>query len=299
MAYGKLFHLIHMTGDLPALEAWYDDVFDVKRGFLDNHYMEGEIRDASLVTLADAVIEPLAPAFRVDGWDAMPLGKFYTRFGARWQSIAMYCDDTGDVWQACRDNNIRVYVNGGFVAEERPSAAIMTHPKDTVGLLEFCKQEGILLELDPRSKPDFDPNYWRDHHPSTIERLAYTTAITKDLERAKRIYVDELGGTLLHENESELTGTRNAYVALGETVIELALPTVADSFAGRDLAANGEIHHAAAWKVADLGQAEKYLVSKGLQVSYRDDETLLFDPETTHGAYFRFTTWSVPNDPRG
>ena len=64
MAIGKLFHIIHMTGDLPELEAWYDDVFSVQRGFLDHHYMEGEKRDASLVVLGDCVIEPLVPRFR-------------------------------------------------------------------------------------------------------------------------------------------------------------------------------------------------------------------------------------------
>ena len=30
MAIGKLFHIIHLTGDLPSLEAWYDDVFGVR-----------------------------------------------------------------------------------------------------------------------------------------------------------------------------------------------------------------------------------------------------------------------------
>ena len=59
MAIGKLFHIIHMTGDLPALEDWYDDVFSVRRGFLDHNYMPGEKRDASLVVLGDCVIEPL------------------------------------------------------------------------------------------------------------------------------------------------------------------------------------------------------------------------------------------------
>ena len=74
MTTGKLFHIIHMTGDLPALEAWYDDVFAVRRGFLDHNYMPGEKRDASLVVLGDSVIEPLAPAFRVDGWDSDAAG---------------------------------------------------------------------------------------------------------------------------------------------------------------------------------------------------------------------------------
>ena len=46
MAVGKLFHIIPLTGDLPALEAWYDDVFAVKRGIMDHQYMEGEKRDA-------------------------------------------------------------------------------------------------------------------------------------------------------------------------------------------------------------------------------------------------------------
>ena len=260
--------------------------------------MEAEIRDASLVTLGDCVLEPLAPAFRVEGWDKSSLGKFYRRFGARWQSIAVFCEDTGDVWQACRDAGIRVYVNGGIPADERPTRPIMTHPKDTVGLLEFCGWDYPAVAADPRLRADFDPNWWRDHHPTTLERLAYTTVMAKDLDRAKHIYLDVLGGTLLHENESALTGTRNAYVALGEVVIELATPIREGTFASVDLADNGEVHHAVAFKVADLDQAEKYLTSKGLSVSQRDDETLLFDPATTHGALFRFTTRSVPNDPR-
>ena len=64
------------------------------------------------------------------------------------------------------------------------------------------------------------------------------------------------------------------------------------------MAANGEIHHAAAFKVVDLDQAEKYLTSKGIKASSRDDTTLLTDPATTHGVPFRWTTWSVPGDPR-
>jgi len=298
MKYLKVFHLIHMTGDLPALEAWYDDVFGVKRGWYDGLYMEAEIRDASLVILGDCVIEPLAPAFRVEGWEKASLGKFYTRFGPRWHSIAVFCEDVDPIWQACHDAGIRTFVNGGFAADEPPHLPIMTHPKDTVGQLEFAGTDRAIHETDPRERPDFDVNYWRDHHPTTLERLSYTTSVTRDLDRAKHIYVDVLGGTLLHENESELTGTENAYVALGETIVELARPTQQDTYASRDLEANGEIHHAAAWKVADLAQAEKYLTSKGLRVTHRDDQTILIDPETTHGALFRFTSWSVPDDPR-
>src|ERR1700761_2992069 len=99
MAIGKLFHIIHMTGDLPSLEAWYDDGFSVKRGFLDHNYMPGEKRDASLVTWGACAREPLARAFRIEGWDAMPLGRFYKRFGNHRPSIARCTDDAGEICQ--------------------------------------------------------------------------------------------------------------------------------------------------------------------------------------------------------
>jgi catechol 2,3-dioxygenase-like lactoylglutathione lyase family enzyme len=296
MAIGKLFHIIHMTGDLPSLEAWYDDVFSVRRGFLDHHYMEGEKRDASLVVLGNCVIEPLAPAFRVDGWEVMPLGRFYKRFGNHWHSIAWYTDDPGEIWQRCTDSGVRVYVEGGVLTSERPppSAAIMTHPKDTIAQLEFFRREGTMMEdQDPRFQPGFDPNWWAENHPLGLEGLAYTTVLSRDPDRAKHVYTDILGGTLVHENESALTGTRNSYVVMGDTVVELATPTRAGTLAADDMEANGEIHHAAAFRVRDLDKAEKYLRSKGIELLQRDETTLLTTPATTHGVPFRWTTADV------
>jgi catechol 2,3-dioxygenase-like lactoylglutathione lyase family enzyme len=299
MAIGKLFHIIHMTGDLPALEDWYDDVFSVRRGFLDHNYMPGEKRDASLVVLGDAVIEPLAPAFRIDGWEAMPLGRFYRRFGNHWHSIAWYTDDAGDLWQRCTDNGIRVYVEGGVLTSERPpaSSAIMTHPKDTVAQLEFFSSGTSQLK-DPRLVEGWDPTWWATNHPLGLVGLAYTTVLTRDVSRSVRVYTDVLGGTLLHEEETKLTGTRGAFVLMGDTIVELATPVGDDGIAAADMAANGEIHHAAAWKVVDLDRAQKYLKSKGIETVERDETTLLTDPATTHGVPFRWTTRDIPGGPR-
>jgi hypothetical protein len=122
MAIGKLFHIVHMTGDLPALEAWYDYVFSVRRGFLDHNYMPAGKRDASLVVLGDGVIETVAPAFRVDGWDTMPLGRFCRRFGNHWHFFGFYTDDVGEIWPRCTDNGIRVLVDGATITD-RPGAA--------------------------------------------------------------------------------------------------------------------------------------------------------------------------------
>ncbi|MCW2522239.1 MAG: hypothetical protein JWO63_574, partial [Frankiales bacterium] len=65
MAIGKLFHIIHITDDLAELDAWYDEVFAPMRGLLDNDYLDTEKRDASLIIIGDAIVEPLAPAFHV------------------------------------------------------------------------------------------------------------------------------------------------------------------------------------------------------------------------------------------
>jgi catechol 2,3-dioxygenase-like lactoylglutathione lyase family enzyme len=303
MAIGKLFHIIHMTGDLPALEAWYDDVFSVRRGFLDHNYMPGEKRDASLVVLGDAVIEPLAPAFRIEGWEAMPLGRFYKRFGNHWHSIAWYTDDSGELWSRFTSAGIRCFVEGGVLTSTRPpaSAAIMTHPKDTITQLEFYNpgSGGIALR-DPRLQPDWDPSWWVTSHPLGLTRLAYVTVTTSDLSRAKSVYVDILGGVLLFENVSSLTGTSNAYVLIGDsTIVELAQPLGSDSLAAADFALNKEMAHAATFAVVDLARAESYLSSKGIKTIARDSTTLITDPETTHGVPFRWTTWTVPGDPRG
>jgi hypothetical protein len=189
------------------------------------------------------------------------------------------------------------------LTDERPpaSAAIMTHPKDTITQLEFMRREGTGLEhLDPRYKADWDPDWWVTNHPLGLQRLAYTTVLTRDLNRAKHAWVDLLGGTPLYENASELTGTANSYVLMGDsTIVELATPTREGTIAADDQAANGEIHHAAAFKVVDLDRAEKHLTSKGVKVAERDASTLVTDPATTHGAPFRWTTWTVPGDPRG
>jgi catechol 2,3-dioxygenase-like lactoylglutathione lyase family enzyme len=128
--------------------------------------------------------------------------------------------------------------------------------------------------------------------------MAYTTVVTSDLDRAKQIYLGAFGGRLLYEGESALTGTLNAYVGLGECVIELARPTRKGTFASADLEANGEMHHAVTFKVSDLDKAQAYVASKGLRSTATDGETTLYDPATTKGALFRLTTWSVPNDPR-
>jgi catechol 2,3-dioxygenase-like lactoylglutathione lyase family enzyme len=128
-------------------------------------------------------------------------------------------------------------------------------------------------------------------HALTLERLAYVTIVTSDLERATKIYVDALAGLVVGEGESKVTGTRDLYVSIGkQVVVQLAQPLGSGSLAAQDLARNGDTINAVSFKVADLSAAERYLRTKNIGIVDRDDYTIVTDPDTTFNAPYRFTT---------
>jgi catechol 2,3-dioxygenase-like lactoylglutathione lyase family enzyme len=298
----EIYHIIHLTDTLPPLDSWYDEVFSPRRGMMDNHYSPNEQRCASLLTIGDCVIEALAPARDVEGWDAMPIGRYYKKFGPHWHSLAWYVEDVGVVWDHLRSQGIRVLRGGGpGAADERPKdfVPIFTHPKDTITQLQFMQRRTLRNpddyhrpgDADPRFLPGWSSNWWASNHGLTLERLAYVTILTSDMERAKKIYVDALEGVVVGESESKLTATRDLYVSIGkQVVVQLAQPLSSDSLAGNDLERNGETIHAACFKVADLSAAERYLQGKHIGIVDRDDATIITDPATTFHAPYRFTT---------
>jgi len=307
---GPIFHLIHMSDDFWPLNDWYAEVFGAVE--FTKHSRSSrtgsafptwsvELRDASLITIADVTIEPMSPSMFIDGWDKMPVGRFYTKFGRHWHSIAWYVDDTLALYRELKDRNIRFFFNGGgsdSAREPSPDEALFTHPKDSCGALELMQGPRAAV-ADPRFEQGYDAAQWERDHPLGLRRLAYITITVSDLDKGKRVYVDALGGKLLLEDSSPLTMTKNAYVAVGDhTMVELAQPLEEGSLAGRELAKNGDIMHSVAFGVADLDRAERHLTAKGVRILDRDAATLLADPDTTFGAPFRFTTAAIPGDPR-
>jgi catechol 2,3-dioxygenase-like lactoylglutathione lyase family enzyme len=298
----EIYHIIHLNDALPPLDSWYDDVFSPRRGMMDNHYSSNEQRYASLLTIGDCVVEALAPSQDVEGWDAMPIGRYYKKFGPHWHSLAWYVDDVGVVWDHLRSLGIRVLRGGGpAAADERPKdfVPIFTHPKDTITQLQFMQRRTLRTpddyhrpgDADPRFLPGWSPTWWATNHGLTLERLAYVTIVTSDLERAKKIYVDALEGVVVGEGESVLTATRDLYVSIGkQVVVQLSQPQGSDSLAADDLARNGDTIHALCFKVRDLAAAERYLEGAHVGIAARDDDTILAEPATTYHAPFRFTT---------
>ena len=292
---GRLFHIIHISQDLEPLDAWYDDVFAPTRGIMDGGFSEIEKRDASLIVIADSMIEPMAPS-KVEGAEVMPVGRFTAKFGQHWHSLAWYVDDVGPLWESMREQNIRVVTDGGVPLPTRPSGgSLFTHPKDTHTQLEFYPH---IIPVDVRFKDDFDPFAW-EKHPLGLRRLSSATVVVKDLDHATAVFTSGIGGKKIGEGVSDLTQCQYVLVAVGEeTVVELATPLEETSMAGKDLAANGDACHAVTWQVNDLDQAREYLASKNIGIVDSDTTTLLADPADTFGGIMRFTTQVIPGDPR-
>ena len=86
---GKEFHLLHVVNDLDTVDGWYDEVFAVRR-FVRNS-MKAAMRKASLVLIADFVMEPAQPCAtcrggRTQRWaDSIPaLVRIFIRSPGMW-----------------------------------------------------------------------------------------------------------------------------------------------------------------------------------------------------------------------
>jgi len=290
---GKIFHLTHVVNDLAAVDRWFDEIFAVNRFY--HGFEKLAAREASLVLIGDLVMEPVMLA-KVPDADRTPIGKFLARFGQHFHSIAWYVDDVGAMAADLGQHNLRLYdVTGRVVKPPLRTEAIWTHPKETHALLEFAATGNYIT--DPRLQPGWTTAPWRDH-PLGIDRTSHITVLFGDLKVAKSLYVDLLGGKLLHESETP-GRKRSAFIAVGEdTVIEAAQPLSTTSPEGRDLEANGEGVHAVTFKTLNLARAAEFLKSKKQRIEAENANSFALNVEDSFGMPMAFTDLAIPGDPR-
>jgi catechol 2,3-dioxygenase-like lactoylglutathione lyase family enzyme len=290
---GKIFHLTHVVNDLAAVDRWFDEIFAVNRFY--HGFEKLAAREASLVLIGDLVMEPVMLA-KVPDADRTPIGKFLARFGQHFHSIAWYVDDVGAMAADLGQHNLRLYdVTGRVVKPPLRTEAIWTHPKETHALLEFAATGNYIV--DPRLQPGWTTAPWRDH-PLGIDRTSHITVLFGDLKVAKSLYVDLLGGKLLHESETP-GRKRSAFIAVGEdTIIEAAQPLSATSAEGRDLEANGEGVHAVTFKTLNLTRAAEFLKSKKQRIQAENANSFVLNVEDSFGMPMGFTDLAIPGDPR-
>jgi catechol 2,3-dioxygenase-like lactoylglutathione lyase family enzyme len=290
---GKLFHLTQVVGDLERIDRWHDDVFAAERFY--HGYEELAGRDASLVVIGDVVLEPMMPA-GVEPLRNPSVKRFHERFGQHAHSIAWYVDDVNAISARLDDAGYRLFnLVGKQVKPPHKASAVWTHPKETPGQLEFAVYGEVVL--DPRMKTGWSSDRWR-RHPLGIEGTSSIGIVVSDMTKAKRLYCDVLGGTLIHE-EHVADRKESAFVAVGdETVVELARPLSPDGVEGRELAKYGEGIYSLIFRTNDIDRARDFLGAKDQHAAADGPDTIVLAAEQAFGMRLGFTRRVLPNDPR-
>lgn len=155
---------------------------------------------------------------------------------------------------------------------------------ETLGMrLEFFAGE---LNNDPRRRPDWDPAWWRDHHPLGLEGLQSIGVSTTSLDLAREIFGEKLGW---REIASRTTAdARSASFLIGDAIVEAMEPL--DE--GGDLARHARQKNGIwclTFQVRSAAKAADYLRGKGLNLIGTTQNRFAIAPEQVAGRQMWFT----------
>jgi methylmalonyl-CoA/ethylmalonyl-CoA epimerase len=115
-----------------------------------------------------------------------------------------------------------------------------------------------------------------------IKRIAHLGIAVKDLEPPKKLYHQDMGLEVKGEEVVETQKVKVSFIKVGESSLELLLPTAADSPVAKFLETKGEGFHHLALEVEDIHAAVAELKAAGVRLI---DET----PRAgAHGALVAF-----------
>ena len=174
---------------------------------------------------------------------------------------------------------------------------------------------GLRYEFVPRFPFPLDPRLaddWRSpsadevpapDDPLGIVRCAHHTILTHRPERALRLVVDVLRGSVVHRGVDPASGADSVSVHLAGSILRYVTPR-SGTDAWQELEDESyDRYHSITWQVADLDRAEAHLRAQGVAVTVVDDtdrgvRLLVADPETALGVPWGLVETPVPGDPR-
>jgi methylmalonyl-CoA epimerase len=115
-----------------------------------------------------------------------------------------------------------------------------------------------------------------------IKRIAHLGIAVKDLDAGKKLYGDNLGLPLKGDEVVETQKVKVSFIGVGESNLELLIPTANDSPIAKFLETKGEGFHHLALEVEDLAGALEELKAAGVRLI---DEK---PREGAHGALVAF-----------
>lgn len=302
-----MYHPSHHVTDLSEAETWFARVFGCESTSLASMMAKAPPRDgypteySTFTPIRDVLFDSIDPKLYV------LLGKqrYATVQSPHLKGFGWYIEGMPEVYRALKRNGFQVIDQLDVMAEgdDPPTASgskmplFFSVPEDAGLRYEFFPT--IPFPLDPRVAkgwrlPPVSPN-----DPLGIERCSHHTILTHQPDRALRLVVDTLGGTIVHTGRNELGGTASTYVYLADSILEYAVPDVGTpAYDDWVLDAPNDTYHALTWKVVDLDRAERHMQAHGVRIRSRSSTTLITDPATSLGVPWGFTTSLTPGDPR-
>jgi hypothetical protein len=281
-----MIHVIHVGADIRELNAWYENVFGglVYLGLDEPTYLAAEKRWASLLMVSDFCVETVAPELPAD--DATAFGRFYARHGQRLHSVGFVSEDVEGLAANLEERGIRC-------ALQRANGRtwFFPRPRDIGGLIiEFIDD---LVPEDPRLREEWSSlRQLMSTHPLGVESLSHVTIGARDRSASHQTFTHLWTAETLEDTEDPSRGRASSWLALGDTVIELAQPTDDTTALAKSVAAGDNSVYSVTFKVADLDRARAHLEAHSIGVD-SDGEVLRADPADCHGARYEFTTEQV------
>jgi methylmalonyl-CoA/ethylmalonyl-CoA epimerase len=284
----KMLHVMHAieTDDKRReAEKFYLDVFAAQT-YYDAHPVQGLERDETLTMIGKTTFIPMAPVDEVS-----EVGKVIRSHGSRFMGIALKVKDIHQADAHMKSRGIHpTYFDPIYL-----DVFFFTNPKETCGIpFEFCQVE---MPNDLRLRPDWSPDWWRDHHPLGIEKLSSVATATDNLEAAKKFYREVFEFESLGERTLESEGARVAAFRVGDFVLEVMQPATRGTPLADFVASHGGGVFSVNFKVKSVPKAADYLKSKNLRTIGDPNRRLTIDPRDSFGGRFTFLNeelWDAP-----
>jgi catechol 2,3-dioxygenase-like lactoylglutathione lyase family enzyme len=286
------FPLAHISWAVPdnvtrkACDAFLTDVFGAETAFevlttpqavamrLDREETLMAVGDTMLISIA-----PMAAGLLPDSVIGSMLRK-HARAGM-WIGIALSVADLNAARAWVQDRGFAFKSYAGM--EDR---YFLLNRDDTLGMrLEFLKGD---LMNDPRIKPAWNPQWWRDSHPLGIEALHSIGLSTPSLAAARQIFAGKLGWPELSSRHLPDEGADCASFLIGDSVLEAMQPLAGDSPLARH-ALDIQGIYCLTFKVRSLRAAADYLRGKGFALVGDPDRRIAINPDQAFGRLIYFT----------
>jgi hypothetical protein len=304
-----MFHPSHRVTSLVEVEDFFERVFGRNSARL-NVLIGLEVQNpdapmdySTFTTIRDVVFDSIDPKRLVKSGKQL----YPNVTASHLNGLGWYTDGMTEAFRSIKAAGFTVIGQDDKVADgDDPPTAIgspmpmfWTVPDDAGLRYQFVPT--VQMPGDVRLKEGWKLAPTSPHDPLNLEFCSHHTILTNQPDRARRLFVDALGGTLIHEGRDEARRAASTFIYLGDGVYELAVPD--EGSAGfADWQTNpspADTYHALTWKVQDLGKVERRLKDQGVGIDVRTDDTIITNPATSIGIPWGFTTSLVPGDPRG